>query len=517
MLFSRILVYTLSATPQRLLSLDTAPNPRGIFALASGPSAILAFPARTKGQIAVIDLSRTLADAVKGTKGPTPAATLIPAHSSRISCLALSSDGSKLASASEKGTLVRVYGPRSARLLAELRRGVDRADIYSITFNPAGTRLCVSSDKGTVHVFNLAPPEGLPSVSGAPAKSSASAGAVSSSSTHDNNDDTHFDPADPDAEWPSESAPNGPAPIFSMPSLTTASPAGNRQSHLSFLPSYLLPKYFSSEWSFARFSLPSERRCLAAFVPSSHNPAPEAEGLESLLVVCADGAVYKVAIDPVNGGEGTVQWFARCVRGNGRWGGVDEKEFFEPLGGLEDEPESPPPAFPATSNQSARSSGKPSPEPETKDVKQEPKERIYPKVEELLVRGAPLAAYGNHGPPTIHLRVPKPSVGSSQPSTPPRPTALTSQQSSPPSVSQPKGLMIEDSLSAALDSDLRIEAVHYQHQQQPKTKKAESTTMAASVPHLGRGKADYVDEKMTRSLLTKPKPGTVQDDWEMDL
>jgi hypothetical protein len=69
-------------------------------------------------------------------------------------------------------------------------------------------------------------------------------------------------------------------------------------------------------------------------VPSSPNPAPEAEGLESLLVVCADGGVYKVAIDPVNGGEGTVQWFARCVRGTGRWGGVDDKEFFENLDNL---------------------------------------------------------------------------------------------------------------------------------------------------------------------------------------
>ena len=43
----------------------------------------------------------------------------------------------------------------TGQLLNELRRGVDRADIHSIAFNSLENRVCVSSDKGTIHIFNL--------------------------------------------------------------------------------------------------------------------------------------------------------------------------------------------------------------------------------------------------------------------------------------------------------------------------------------------------------------------------
>lgn len=36
-----------------------------------------------------------------------------------------------------------------------MRRGVDRADIYSIALSPNVQWLTVSSDKGTVHIFHL--------------------------------------------------------------------------------------------------------------------------------------------------------------------------------------------------------------------------------------------------------------------------------------------------------------------------------------------------------------------------
>lgn len=37
----------------------------------------------------------------------------------------------------------------------QVRRGVDRADIYSIALSPNVQWLAVSSDKGTVHLFSL--------------------------------------------------------------------------------------------------------------------------------------------------------------------------------------------------------------------------------------------------------------------------------------------------------------------------------------------------------------------------
>ncbi|CAJ0634626.1 5978_t:CDS:2, partial [Entrophospora sp. SA101] len=72
----------------------------------------------------------------------------IPAHTGGLSCIAVNGDGSKCASASVKGTLIRVFDSSSGKLLNELRRGVDHAEIYSIAFSKDSSRLCVSSDKG---------------------------------------------------------------------------------------------------------------------------------------------------------------------------------------------------------------------------------------------------------------------------------------------------------------------------------------------------------------------------------
>lgn len=39
--------------------------------------------------------------------------------------------------------------------MMQVRRGADRAEIYSLAFSPTAQWLAVSSDKGTVHVFSL--------------------------------------------------------------------------------------------------------------------------------------------------------------------------------------------------------------------------------------------------------------------------------------------------------------------------------------------------------------------------
>lgn len=44
----------------------------------------------------------------------------------------------------------------------QVRRGADRAEIYSLAFSPTAQWLAVSSDKGTVHIFNLKLNTGLP-------------------------------------------------------------------------------------------------------------------------------------------------------------------------------------------------------------------------------------------------------------------------------------------------------------------------------------------------------------------
>ena len=77
------------------------------------------------------------------------ATRFISAHDSAVSCLELSLDGRILATASERGTLIRVWNTATTNILQEVRRGLDTAIIFSIAISRSCDYLAVSSDKGT--------------------------------------------------------------------------------------------------------------------------------------------------------------------------------------------------------------------------------------------------------------------------------------------------------------------------------------------------------------------------------
>ncbi|PVU86290.1 hypothetical protein BB560_005691 [Smittium megazygosporum] len=83
------------------------------------------------------------------------AMSIIQAHKGSISCLAINSDGTLLATSSEKGTLVRVFSIPSFKKIAQFRRGTYSAAIHSITFNAKSTMIIVSSDSDTIHIFRI--------------------------------------------------------------------------------------------------------------------------------------------------------------------------------------------------------------------------------------------------------------------------------------------------------------------------------------------------------------------------
>lgn len=185
-------------------------------------------------------------------------------------------DGTKCATASEKGTLIRIFDTATGQLLNELRRGMDRAEIYSIAFNKESTRICVSSDKGTIHIFNL------------------DASVVNSA----------------------ERTPRGPT-YGEVTSTASSTPqgfthSGNRGSSFRFMKD-LLPKYFSSEWSFAHAKISSETRCVVGFGEQKNSIIGKHVAVSwndkhtfsdpFLLALCADGACYKFLFDPRKGGE----------------------------------------------------------------------------------------------------------------------------------------------------------------------------------------------------------------------
>ncbi|KAG6863023.1 hypothetical protein C0993_000489, partial [Termitomyces sp. T159_Od127] len=76
---------------------------------------------------------------------------------SPIALLSLNPAGTLLATASDKGTVIRVWSVPAAEKLYQFRRGTREARIYSLSFNAVSTLLAVSSAHETVHIFKLGP------------------------------------------------------------------------------------------------------------------------------------------------------------------------------------------------------------------------------------------------------------------------------------------------------------------------------------------------------------------------
>jgi len=143
---STVHVFSFTEQPHQLNVFDSWSNTRGLVCLCpSSDNSLLAFPSPSQmGAVQLIHLAET--DKVS---------SVIPAHNSSLAALALNVHGTRLATASEKGTLIRVYDTSTLVMLFELRRGANSAIIYSLNFSTDATRLCCSSSHGTVHIFSL--------------------------------------------------------------------------------------------------------------------------------------------------------------------------------------------------------------------------------------------------------------------------------------------------------------------------------------------------------------------------
>ncbi|CRL04133.1 CLUMA_CG017244, isoform A [Clunio marinus] len=81
---------------------------------------------------------------------------MIPAHCSRVAAMSFSLTGVLLATASEKGTVIRVFCAKNAQRLMEFRRGMKRfAQIVSLNFSICNNYVSASSNTETIHIFKI--------------------------------------------------------------------------------------------------------------------------------------------------------------------------------------------------------------------------------------------------------------------------------------------------------------------------------------------------------------------------
>ncbi|KAG0291069.1 autophagy protein [Linnemannia gamsii] len=153
-------IYVYDISNMKLLhTIETSPNPHAICALSpSSENCYLAYPSPT--------LSPTSGSGRDDSHGPSgdvlifDALTLqvvnvVQAHKTSVSHISINSEGTMLATASDKGTVIRIWSIPNAQRLFQFRRGSQSARIYSLSFNLASTLLSVSSDTDTVHIFKL--------------------------------------------------------------------------------------------------------------------------------------------------------------------------------------------------------------------------------------------------------------------------------------------------------------------------------------------------------------------------
>ncbi|CAB4023011.1 WD repeat domain phosphoinositide-interacting 4-like [Paramuricea clavata] len=146
---TRIYVCSFPNDPKKILYFETRENPKGLCQVCPNhEKSLIVFPAKKCGAIEISDLSAV-------QPGVSSSPVTISAHQGEIACLAFNQQGTMVATASDKGTLIRVFDTQSKQLVVELRRGADHATLYCINFSHDSSYLCASSDKGTVHIFAL--------------------------------------------------------------------------------------------------------------------------------------------------------------------------------------------------------------------------------------------------------------------------------------------------------------------------------------------------------------------------
>jgi WD40 repeat protein len=77
------------------------------------------------------------------------------AHLHPLTFLRFSPNGALLATASEQGTLIRVFDSATGALIGVFRRGALRSEVIALAISPGNQKLVAVSRKGTMHAFRL--------------------------------------------------------------------------------------------------------------------------------------------------------------------------------------------------------------------------------------------------------------------------------------------------------------------------------------------------------------------------
>lgn len=182
-------IYIYDITTMKLLhTIETLPNPGGICSVSPEPDAngaiFLAYPLPPKtithdlllatgintngGNNSVQNnvqlVSNTpnrVGDVILFNLTTLQPVLVIEAHKAALAALALSSDGKYLATASGKGTIIRVFDVATGQKFFQFRRGTYPTKIYSLRFSSDNRYILATLSSGTVHIFRCGEDEAI--------------------------------------------------------------------------------------------------------------------------------------------------------------------------------------------------------------------------------------------------------------------------------------------------------------------------------------------------------------------
>ena len=144
---NNVIVFTLG-NYEKIDSIKTCLNKNGIFGISLDPkSTIISYPS--------VDVGRIIVKNYDEKKDGNYKIVEINAHQSEIVALTMNYDGTLVASASGKGTIIKIFKTKDGALIQELRRGTEPAEIYCLAFDFKSQFLACSSNKGTIHFFSI--------------------------------------------------------------------------------------------------------------------------------------------------------------------------------------------------------------------------------------------------------------------------------------------------------------------------------------------------------------------------
>lgn len=294
-----------------LYTIETSPNPAAICALSpSSENCYLAYPLPQKTASAPAHvppnsthISPTSGEILLFDAAKLEAINVVEAHKSPLSCIIFNNEGTVMATASDKGTIIRVFSIPDGHKLYQFRRGSMPSRIYSMAFNVTSTLLCVSSASETIHIFKLGPQNAASTDD--PTSPGWSATTPSKRLSRGSDNISYFGPDDEEQEDPASLTsrkPNG--TLMGMIRRTSQSVGTSFASNFGGY----LPKGVAEMWEptrdFAWLRLPKPASGqssgpIRSVVAMSSN-APQ------VMVVTNEGGFYVFSLDLAKGGEGNL-------------------------------------------------------------------------------------------------------------------------------------------------------------------------------------------------------------------